>query len=87
MVPSNGPPCGGSSASRSLGKSTELSGITTLEAREREREDLGGGSGGDLSGATLWVREQIQLGWVPTGLGGMMGCSSSITVDGAVGLE
>ena len=43
-------------ASLSPGGSTELSGITSLAPRERERrgrEDLGGGSGGSTSGATL----------------------------------
>ena len=68
-------------ASLSPGGSTELSGITSLAARERERrgrEDLGGGSGGSTSG----VRErrgailEIPGPRIP-----------SVSVDGAVGLE
>ena len=79
VLPLGGTPCGGSCASPSPGRSTELSGITPLEAREREREGL--------SGAALGARERAKLGRGPEGLGGIIGLSGSITVDGAVGLE
>ena len=52
-------------ASPSPGGSTELSGITILAPRERERrgrEDLGGGSGGSTSEATLMGRVLVRLG-------------------------
>ena len=71
VLPLGGTPCGGSCASPSPGRSTELSGITPLEAREREREGL--------SGAALGVRERANLARGPR--------SGSITVDGAVELE
>ena len=68
-------------ASLSPGGSTELSGITSLAARERERrgrEDLGGGSGGSTSG----VRER---GGAILAISGRR--NPSVSVDGAVGLE
>ena len=69
-------------ASLSPGGSTELSGITSLAARERERrgrEDLGGGSGGSTSG----VRER--RGGAILEIPGPR--NPSVSVAGAVGLE